>query len=146
MFPIFFKKEPLPKELNKTFRAIIEHLNACENKEEALKEAFKITSTRFSSSRLKLIIRIKRIFIKDPERMWQKKFLYCFQVNYLLRMFLVKSKWFQDKDIKLKFSFVYYFIPHQYLRIKINDNQYMNVDPWGYDYGVKFGDYLYGFH
>jgi hypothetical protein len=142
----FCKKDPLPQELNKSFISIIEHLNACDDKEEALKEAYKIISTRFGSSRIKLIIRIRRIFIKDPTQMWQKKFLYCFQVNYLLRILLVKSKWFKDEDINLKFSLVYYFIPHQYLKIKLSDNQYMNVDPWGYDYGVKLGDYLYGFH
>ncbi|MCF7795003.1 hypothetical protein K9M50_01420 [Patescibacteria group bacterium] len=146
MFPNFFKKEPLPKELNSTFVNIIEHLNSCNNKEEALKEAYNIIATRFKSSRFKLFIRVKRGFMKNPEKMWQKKFLYCYQDNYLLRLFLVKSKWFKDEDIKLKFSFVYYIIPHQYLKIKIDDNQYMNVDPWGRDYGVKLGDYLYGFH
>lgn len=146
MFPNSLKKEPLPKELNNTFITIVERLNSCNDKEEALKEAFYIVATRFKSSRFRVFIRVKRGFIKDPEKMWQKKFLYCFQVNYLLRLFLVKSKWFKDEDIKLKFSFVYYIIPHQYLRIKVADNQYMNVDPWGYDCGVKLGDYLYGFH
>jgi|AntRauTorcE11897_2_1112592.scaffolds.fasta_scaffold41805_2 hypothetical protein len=146
MFPIFFKRESLPKELNSTFSAIVEHLNSCDNKEEALKEAYCIVAARFKSSRLKLFIRVKRGFMKDPEKMWQKKFLYCYQVNYLLRIFLVKSKWFKDEDFKLKFSLVYYIIPHQYLKVKVADNQYMNVDPWARDYGIKLGDYLYGFH
>jgi hypothetical protein len=146
MFPNFFKKEVLPTELNSTFNSIVKHLDACSNKEEALKEAYNIIANRFSSSRFKIFIKLKRGFVKNPDKMWEKKFLYCFQVNYLLRMFLVKSKWFKDEDIKLKFSFVYYIIPHQYLKIKVADNQYMNIDPWGYDYGIKFGDYLYGFH
>jgi hypothetical protein len=146
MFPNFFKKKPLPEELNDNFRAIVEHLNSYSNKEEALKEAYQIIATRFKSSRFKIFIMFRRGFIKDPEKMWQKKFLYCFQVNYLLRLFLVKSKWFKDEDIKLKISCVYYIVPHQYLRVKLSDNQYMNIDPWGYDFGVKFGDYLYGFH
>ncbi|MFP4515109.1 MAG: hypothetical protein ACLFNO_03855 [Parcubacteria group bacterium] len=146
MFPNFFKKEPLPKELNHTFITIVEHLNSFDDKEEALREAHQIVATRFKSSRFKILIMCKRGFIKDPEKMWEKKFLYCFQVNYLLRMLLVKSKWFTEEDIKLKFSCVYYMVPHQYLKIKLSENEYMNVDPWGYDLGVKFGDYLYGFH
>lgn len=146
MLPNFFKKEPLPEQISPTFEKIIEHLRTRSDKEEALKEAYKIVSTRFKSSRWKLIVRVSRAFMKNPDKMWAKKFLYCYQDNYLLRLLLVKSGWFKDEDIKLKYSFVYYLIPHQYLKVKIKDNQYMNVDPWGRDYGIKLGDYLYGFH
>ncbi len=146
MIPYFFSKGPLPDELSSVFSELVNDLNDLSSKDEALKEVYKIISLRFRASRLKVILRSRRIFLKDPEIMWKKNFLYCHQMNYLLRLLLVKSRWFEDDDIKLKYSLVYYFMPHQYLKIRISDNQYMNVDPWGRSFGVKLGDYLYGFH
>ncbi|MBT4541212.1 hypothetical protein HOC35_06900 [Candidatus Woesearchaeota archaeon] len=66
-------------------------------------------------------------------------------MNYLLRLLLVKSKHFKEKDIVHKYSLVYYTSPHQYLNVKISKNKTINVDIWGAANGIKFGDYANGF-
>ena len=63
-----------------------------------------------------------------------------------MRILLVKSELFDEEDIKLKWTLVWHISPHQYLTIKINQNEYINIDLWGKAYGINFGDYAHGFH
>jgi len=87
------------------------------------------------------------LFISDVDKIWAKKgFLHCNVLNYLMRILLIKSGLFNEKDIKLKWTLVWYVSPHQYLEIKINPNEIINVDLWANAYGVCFGDYAHGFH
>ena len=64
----------------------------------------------------------------------------CPQTNYLLRIFLVKSGWFKDEDIKRKHIFVN-FVPHQYLKVKIGD-RWIDVDVGEKQRGLPLGRHL----
>ncbi len=77
--------------------------------------------------------------------LWNESgFMHCTNINYVLRTLLIKSGHFADDDIQIKWTIVWYISPHQYLRIKTGD-KYVNVDVWGYVYGIKYGEYAYGF-
>ena len=58
----------------------------------------------------------------------------------------IKSGLFREEDIQLKLSTNWYIMIHQYLRIRINEKKYINVDLFAYSFGLKFGDYIHGLH
>ncbi|MEI6597138.1 MAG: hypothetical protein WCL13_02910, partial [bacterium] len=66
-------------------------------------------------------------------------------INYVMKTLLIKSDFFKDGDIRLKWTKIWYFSPHQYLQVNI-DNKWINIDIWAYAYGIKFGDNAHGFH
>jgi len=147
MIPNFFSKKPIPDKLPLEMEKIVEELKRFESKEECLKQAYGIMAGRYRGYRMRTYIRIHEAFCTDLEKLWRKTgFLHCHVMNYLLRVLLVKSGWFQDDEIELKYSLVWYISPHQYLRVKVGDNKFINVDVWNAFYGKKFGDFARGFH
>lgn len=147
MIPNFFKKQPIPEKLPTEMEKIIQVLKATTSQEGCLRLAHETLISKYYGSRLKTYGRIYEIFETDVERLWSKSgFLHCHVLNYLLRILLIKSGWFSDDDIKLKYSLVWYISPHQYLQIKTKENKVINVDIWSYIYGNKLGDYARGFH
>ena len=147
MIPNFFRKKPIPDKLPAEMEQIVEELKHLNSKEECLKRAYEIMIGRYRGYRFRTYWQLHKAWEMDLEKIWKKTgFLHCHAMNYLLRVLLVKSGWFQDDDIQLKYSLVWYVSPHQYLRVKIEDNKFVNVDVWNYNYGKKFGDYAHGFH
>lgn len=132
---------------NLSIEQAIEILKKSENKEDCLRKAYNILTKRFYGSRLKTITKIHYLFFSDLEKMWQKGgFLHCTKHNQLLKMLLLKSGFFKKEDIKLKWTTTWIISPHQYSRIRINDHKYINIDIWGYNRGIKFGDYAHGLY
>lgn len=147
MIPNFFNKRPIPEKLPEEMESVIEELRGVIGKEECLRWAYEIMIQRYRGYRFRTYWRFGEAFETDVEKLWQKTgFLHCHNMNYLFRILLVKSGWFGDDDIKLKYSLVWYISPHQYLQIKLDDNSFINVDIWNHNYGKKFGDYARGFH
>ena len=66
-------------------------------------------------------------------------------MNYLLRTRAVKSGLFKDEEINLKLTNSWFLALHQYLEIKISDTKKVTLDPWNYQYGIKYGNYGSGF-
>lgn len=134
------------KNLPQEMRAIVLILNKCKNKKECLKKAYKIITQRYRGYRWATLTHFSNIFIADPKKLWNKKILICTNLNHLLKIILVNTTFFNEDDIKTKWTLVWFISPHQYLRVKTGNNKYINVDIWGKAYGIKFGDYSNGFH
>lgn len=63
----------------------------------------------------------------------------CNIQNYLVKIMLLESGRFSEKDIKVMNTFCT-VTPHQYLQVKIGD-EWINVDAWGSEYGASFGEH-----
>lgn len=141
-----FKKTSIPEQLPDKMLNVIAELKKSSNKEDCLKFAYEILNKKYRGYRVKTYIKIFDIFSKDITKIWQKNgFLHCTNINYVTRTLLVKSGHFNDNEIKIKWTFVWYISPHQYLQVKINNSR-INIDIWGKVFGIKFGDYARGFH
>jgi len=136
----------IPEKLPKEMQQIADKLKKSKSKEECLKKAYEILSKKYRGYKWRTYTRIHELFIGDVNKLWQKKgFMHCTNINYLLRIMLIKSGFFEDNDIRPKWTFVN-FTPHQYLRIRLSKNKFVNVDIWGKPYGIKLGNHAQGFN
>lgn len=138
-------KTEIKGSLPSSMEEVILVLKRSKTREECLKTAYDILIAKYRGHRLKTYTKLFKIFIHDIEMLWNKSgFMHCTNINYVLRTLLIKSGHFTEDDIQIKWTLVWHISPHQYLRIKTSD-KYVNVDVWGYVYGIKYGDYAYGF-
>jgi hypothetical protein len=92
-------------------------------------------------------VRSLELFDNDIFSIWKrKKNLSCLIMNYLMATAILKSGKFAVKDLSLKWTLIMYFHPHQYIRVRIGDNEYINVDPWAAAVGLHFGEVAEGFN
>ncbi|MBW2991376.1 hypothetical protein KY348_06780 [Candidatus Woesearchaeota archaeon] len=135
----------IPGKLPKDMQIIVNKLKKSRNKEDCLRKAYDILSKKNRGHRLKTYTCLPELFVCNVNKLWKKKgFMHCTNINYLLRILLVKSGFFKEKDIKSKWTLVWYFSPHQYLKIRLNKNKFVYVDIWAKPYGIKFGEYAHG--
>lgn len=125
---------------------IIDDLKRAKNQRECLEYAYKILTRRYKGEKLRTYIELHQFLISDLKKLWNKKYLICVKTNYLMKIFLVASGFFKDEDIKTKWSLIWHISPHQYLQIKLNNGEFIKVDIWGENNGIKLGDYARGFH
>ena len=147
MTPDFFRKGKIPESLPEGMTVVISDLKNLTNKEECLKQAYDILSEKYRGYRIETYLKLFNLFESNLNKIWNRSgFLHCNTLNYLLRILLIKSGFFSEEDIKLKWTLVYYISPHQYLRIKTDKGEWVNIDLWGKTYGIKFGNYAHGFN
>lgn len=147
MIPNLFIKQDIPSELPEILEnKISEILKNSKNKEEFLKNSFfYIVETRWWSRR-NLVWKFDRLFEKDISKIINSKwYLHCTTMNFLIRIMAVKSGLFSDKDIELKLTNSRYIAPHQYLKIKLSEDETIVLDPWNYQFGIDYGKYWSGF-
>lgn len=128
------------------FVKIIEYLKQAKNQRECLERIYIILIDRYKGEKFRTYLELGQLLIKDPTTLWNKKYLICLKTNYLMRIFLTASGFFKNEDIKAKWTLIYFISPHQYLRIKMANGEFINIDIWGANNGIKFGDYARGFH
>jgi len=146
MIPNLFSKEAIPEKLPSGMEKIVEELKKSKSKEECVERAYSAISEKYRGYRVKTYLRLFDLFVSDVEKIWAKSgFIHCHTMNYLMRILLVKSGWFEDSDVRVKWTLVWYISPHQYLDVKI-DEKAIIIDLWGKTYGIKLGDYAHGFH
>lgn len=146
MIPTLLNKKHIPDSLPKGMQELVEKLKQSKDKQECLMNAYKELSRKYRGYRLKVVYRFFELFMSDLNRIWKKDgFLHCVTFNYLLMIVLVKSGFFNLKDISLKWSRYCYLTPHQYLQIRLDNDQAINIDLWGKAYGVDYGRYVQGF-
>jgi hypothetical protein len=134
--------EELPEDMKK--QVLI--LRKSKTKEECLKLAYDILTKKYQGKRFLTYFFIHRLFEKNIENIWKRNgFLHCTTMNYLLKTLLINSNFFKEKDIKFKWTLVWLISPHQYSQVNLGDKK-INVDIWGANHGIKFGDYARGFH
>ena len=128
-------------------QVVVDKLKKSKNKEDCLKRVYDILSKKYVGDRLKTYTRLFDLIVSDINKLWSKKgFMHCTNINYLMRILLVNSGLFKDEDIKSKWTLIWYFSPHQYLKVRLSQNKFVNVDVWGKVYRIKFGDYAHGFN
>lgn len=142
----FFFKTPIPEKLPIEMDRIVDDLKKSASKEECLKRVYDLLSNRYQGARVQTYLKFPAIFKKDINLIWsQKGFLHCTNINYVTRTLLVKSGFFKEEDIILKWTLIWYISPHQYLKVRLAENKFINMDIWAKNYGINFGDYARGF-
>ena len=142
-----FAKAKIPDKLPKEMGDLIKELKKSKTKKDCMKKAYLFLSKKYRGYRIYTYLRFFDLFVSDINNIWAKNgFLHCNTLNYLMRILLIKSELFDEEDIKLKWTLVWYISPHQYLNIKIGQNEFINIDLWGNAYGINFGDYAHGFN
>lgn len=142
----FFSKTPVPETLPEEMQRVIDGLKKSENKKECLKKVYAILNEKYHGDRLKTYPKIFSIFTRDPNKLWKRNgFLHCTNFDYLARIFLIKSGFFQEEALKLRWTLIWYLSPHQYLQVRI-DGEWIDIDIWARVYGIPLGDHAHGFH
>jgi len=140
----FIKKqdtEKIPAEIEK----FVEDLKKSESKLDCLKRTYNFLVKTYRGSLRNNIVSFFDLFL-NKNKVWQKKWLSCIPLNYLMQKILIESGFFGPEEIKLKWTLFCYFSPHQYLEIKAEEEKTVNIDLWAASRGIKFGDYAHGFH
>ena len=140
-------RAPIPEKLPADMASVADDLSRSADKMLCLKEAYLVLSRKYRGYRYKTYFHIFDFFKNDVDVNWRKSgFLHCTNLNNLLIALLVKSGHFKEWDIERRWTLIWYISPHEYLRVKIGDSEYVNVDLWGKAYGIDFGDYAHGLH
>lgn len=142
----FIFKTKLPENIPPSMAEAISILKKSTGKEECLRRAYAMLTNKYEGHRTETYLRLWEGVTANPFTLWRRSgFLHCTNMNYLLRLLLVRSGFFSEQDIELKWTALYYCSPHQYVRVKIGSDNWVNVDVWGKAFGVEFGDYAKGF-
>lgn len=148
MIPHLFRHHPVPDTIPERLMSQVDKFSAeTESDEEFIKKCFFLVVDRQAGMRGGLVTRFSRLFWNDLEHLCDfRGYLHCTTVNYLLRILLLKSGRIPSERVRQKLTTTWFIFPHQYLRIKISDTEYLNVDVWSYRFGIDFGDFAHGFH
>jgi hypothetical protein len=142
-----FGKNKLPDELKGEIEKSVISLCKLESKEKVLEKAYEIITTRYHGQKMATLIKAKSIFSAGAQDLWNRSgFLHCTNQNYLLTLLLIKSGHFTENDIRPKWTLLWGFSPHQYLRVKLSNNKFMDVDAWSAIYGIELGYHAHGLH
>lgn len=143
----FLSKTRIPEKIPQGMQEAVAELQSLPSQEECLRRAYEIMTARFKGKRFKTVTRIPEIFSFNLEKFWNNPgFMLCHNMAWLLRILLVKSGHFKNEDLVGKWTQVWYISPHNYLKVKMRDGRVVNVDVWGANQGIKFGDYAHGIH
>lgn len=146
MIPHLFRKEPLLPITNPSLNHTIDTVKKAKTQHEAVKTAYRIITAKYQGYRFRTYLLFWKEWEKDPNKLWLRSgFLHCTQMNYLLRVLLIRSGWFTEDDISLGYSLVFYISIHQYLVVRLKDGDRMAIDPWNASYGATLGQYASGF-
>jgi hypothetical protein len=145
MIPYFLLKRPIPVRVPVGMKKVVAELQQMKNREQCLRRAYDIVTTKYHGDSIKTYTRFYEIFAWDVDTLWKRKgFLHCTHLNFVLRVLLIKSGHFSDNDIQLKMT-NFWGAPHEYLLVHVGGKKFMNVDPWSKAFGVKFGEYMNNF-
>jgi len=142
-----FGKTHFPRNTGADINQEIDRLRRSASKDEYLRAAYDTITTRYASGRVGTYLKIHELFSKGANELWSRTgFMHCTNQNYLLALLLVKGGYCDESEIKLRWTTVNYLSPHQYLMVKNESGQWINVDCWGRHYGIRYGDYAHGFN
>lgn len=143
----FFSKTEIPYAVPQEVQLVIDMLKQTKSQEECLEKVYEVLSKKYQGNRIKTYTLLFRIFTTDISLLWQRKgFLHCTSLNYLTRVLLVKSGFFENEDIENKWTLTWFISPHQYLCVRMQSGVYTPVDVWSARYGLGLGEYARGFN
>ncbi|MBN2112491.1 hypothetical protein JW707_05340 [Candidatus Woesearchaeota archaeon] len=141
MIPNVLSKQEIPDKIPKEMQKIVRKLKKCRTKKECLQEAYNAVVKNHFGSMLGIITYFPAVFIMDISKLWKTRNLHCHSMSYLLRVLLIKSGRFNEKDIKQKLIFTHWFI-HIFLVVNLG-KKWVNVDPWAKNAVKKGIGYYY---
>lgn len=143
----FLSKTKIPVELPKEMQDLALELSKSKNQDQCLKKAYDFLTKKYRGYKFKTYTKFFDVFINSVDTLWGKNgFLHCHNLNYLLRILLVASGFFENKDIHNKWTLVWYISPHQYLTVNLKNGKTINIDLWAHAYNIPFGGYAHGFN
>jgi len=129
--------EKIPADMLDMIKQLAEKAGSAQH---FLELSYEFLGKKYRSERFNTVLKFNYLF-KDLDQAWQASdYMPCTQSNFLLRIFLIKSGFFKDDDIKRKYVFAN-FVPHQYLQVRVNE-QWINVDVGEKQRGLSLGKYL----
>jgi hypothetical protein len=142
MLAHIFYKFPLPQRLPQNMQKEVKKLSKLKTKKECINAIYLLILKKYRGARI--YGGLNFYFNNNIQKMWlDKDNQHCTNLNYIVRILLVKSGHFKEQDIILGYSFIA-FSPHQYLKLKIGKGN-LSLDPWGWTKGWKLGQYAHGF-
>ncbi|MDD9953723.1 MAG: hypothetical protein OXR66_05290 [Candidatus Woesearchaeota archaeon] len=141
--PHFFVKRAIPETLPKEMQEIVAQIKQLP-KARRVRAAYDVLTKKYKGQKFQTYTRLWQLYETDVATLWkQHNFIHCTAMNYLLRVLLVKSG-IPDEHIELRRTLVWYLSPHQYVRIQLT-NEHVNVDVWGENNNIPYGQYATGF-
>jgi hypothetical protein len=142
-----WKKSLLPRRISDQLQKEIDAMKKQNpTKDMFLRAAYDTIGARYTPT-VTVFFHIPTLFRTNPDWLWNRKghYISCQQLNFLIRLFCVKSGLFTDNDIDVEFSWTYGIMTHQYLRVYLDDDEQLTIDPWGKQYDLPYGSYGHGF-
>lgn len=138
--PFLYKKGEIPKKLPKELEVEVNKLSKCKSKIDCLKKAFNFVKKNFKAKRRQVIPKFFLLLTADINKLWKRrhKFLHCTQQNYLLRILLINSKKFKEKDIGVVNMIHHVWDVHQYLIVNVG-KKWIKVDIWFSHFNIPLG-------
>lgn len=137
----------IPKHLPHNMRTTVDVVRQTSSQRECLKKAYALLTQKYYGNRLQTVTHFAELFPRSLEEVWSRSgFLHCTNMNWLLRVLLVKSGHFSEEDVVTRWTLLWYVSPHQFLHITMHDGQKLYIDAWAKAYGIPFGEYAHGFH
>ena len=137
----------IPSNLPTDMELLAKRLSNSIDRKDCLEKIYNLLGNKYRGYRIKTLIHSFDFFTDDLDSVWSKTgFLHCMTLNYLMRVLLIKSGFFTKEDVEQRWTTIWLFSPHQYLQVKIDKNEIINVDLWGKTYGVPLGNYAHGFN
>lgn len=114
--------------------------NLAGNPEKFLKLDYDYIGSKYKTGRINTFLKLGLLF-KNIDEIWQREgYIPCHQSNLLLKIFLVRSGFFKDEEIKRKHT-VLNFCLHQYLLVRVND-KWVDVDVGEKQRGMPIGRHM----
>jgi len=135
-----FKKEILPEKIPKSMDIKIDEIkNESKNSIDFLTLSFIYLGKRYKTRRVSILFHLPSLF-KGLDSVWQRAgYIPCTQGSYVMRIFLVRSGFFVDSDVRVKYT-VLNFLIHQYLEVRIG-KEWFDVDVGEFQRGIKLGSH-----
>jgi hypothetical protein len=134
-----FRKSTLPEKIPESMgREIMRLKRASRSKMDFLRKAHAFLTKKYSGARHQTYTKFGWLY-RSLDEVWKSHgFLHCTHHNLLMRIFLVKSGFFRDSEIKLRHTF-YRLNIHQHLLMR-HGKKWLPVDCWGAFLGKKIGE------
>ncbi len=145
VFDILYRRN-IPDRIPGGMQHEIDKLKRSKSKEACLRKAYDIMTKRYIGYRMMTYVALPNLFRKDLDWLWNRaKYVQCTGMNYIMRVLLVKSGFFTDKDIEFRWTMIWYISPHQYMKVRVDDKKTITLDIWNWAFGKGYGEYAHGF-
>ena len=136
-----------PQEIPKDMEKVINHVKKFKSKRQAIEYVWKYIGEKYHPyCGFTTYTRFYELLSTDMTTLWDSERTHCTKLNYLIRIILIKSGHFKESDFKINWTLVWWFSPHQFMKIKLSKNNYIIVDGWGYSHRIRLNEYARGFN